>query len=740
MSLVGEAEIIIKANASAFEAELKSQTSSGFSSLGTEADKASKDATKALESGTGKMAGVMEGFGSKAKSSLAGLGVPEALLTGPGIAVAAGAAVAAVSIKMAMDMQKADVAIANSEGISVKAATNVGNAMLATAGKTEFSGQEQAKAFSQVAGQLKSAEGGSLSTAKSMGFMNTAMDLATAKGIDLNTATSTLATTMQAFKIPVAQAADASNILFNTSNILGMGVDQVGMQMDKLKARLGATAPPMKDLAGLMVDLTNQGITGRASLTVVNGAATALANTLGQSTTTTRLAVDTLKQYGLSATTANGQLTPMSTIIEKLGPKFATMTQAQQLATATNIFGASAAKGMVAVIDAGTRAYTSSTDAVTRHNAVQDAAAAKSHTLSVEFDTMKAAAMDFATMLGQELMPILSEVMSVVSELIPIIGTALKAAFMIIGPVVKTVVDSLKIAIQTLKDLGTFVKDIFTGDWSGAWKAVTAVFDDAVKLIENGIMFIPNLIGQLPGQIGNIMRSVVDAIETPFVAAFNFVIKMYNDTLGKLPSWLGGGHMGSLHTTFAGAAAAASQSAAMAGVSGKSTAEHRGTASTVAAITSHASTIAKHVVDAYVAPVVAAAKTHAAHAAHHTTTHHTVVHHTGVHGATKGYASVAGSNSGQAGGIMVNGVEVSGAVYDAAIGAAYGKQTSNVAAAMQPKTPPTININAGAVVIHPAPGNDAHSLLATQNMINEMLKELTTELQSGVTSLSTASA
>jgi TP901 family phage tail tape measure protein len=427
---VGEAEIVIRANTGAFEGEVASLEKGGaLENLSTKAEQAGNDAGKALSGGlstatkdigketesalkssTGRMEGIVNDFTGKAKTSLQGLGVPESLLSGPAVATVAFAAVAAGAVDLGAKMQSATARIAAMSGVSTKAASDIGNAFLTTAGTTEFSATEMANAYAQVAGQLKSTEGQALNSKQALDFMTSANDLATASGNDLNTTTSVLASTMQAFKIPAKGASDAANVLFNISKSTGQQLATVGQQLDMLKAKLGATAPPMADLGALMVDLTNNGITGRASMMVLNGAATALANTLGKQTATTKLAESTLAAYGLSATNAKGQLTPMSDIIAGLAPKYATMTKAQQLATSEAIFGTAAAKGMTQVINAGAAAYDKARAAVTAHNAVSAAAAKQDATLSGQLKILKTDVIDVGTQLGTLLVPAITDV------------------------------------------------------------------------------------------------------------------------------------------------------------------------------------------------------------------------------------------------------------------------------------------------------------------------------------------
>jgi TP901 family phage tail tape measure protein len=479
--VVGEAEVVIRANTKGLEAEMTAGSDPAFSSLGNKAKTAGEDAgtalttglsstsknigkdtTAAVEKETSKIKGLYQDMGSKAKSSLSGLGVPASLLNGPAIAGVAFAAVAAGSVDLAVKMQSATASIATTEGISVKAAANIGDAFLSTAGKSEYSGQQLATAFAGVAGQLKATQGSALSTAQSMTFMTSATDLAKASGSDLTSTTSVLGGVLQAFQMNVTQAAGAANVLFNASNATGQSLSSLASSLERTRARLGATSPPMADLAALMVDMTKNGITGRAALTGLNGAMTALQGAATGTSKANVTAAFTLKEYGINALQANGQLTPMSTIIEKLAPKFATMTQAQQLSTATLIFGTSASKAMTAVIDGGVKSYQAATTEVTKHNAVQDAAALKAKTLASQMEIIKATVTDLATKFGAVLIPafqsVVSAILPVINGLVSVIGWFEKgspAAIVVAGTITAIFIPALvKMGIEAAASAG----------------------------------------------------------------------------------------------------------------------------------------------------------------------------------------------------------------------------------------------------------------------------------------------
>jgi hypothetical protein len=123
---------------------------------------------------------------------------------------------------------------------------------------------------------------------------------------------------------------------------------------------------------------------------------------------------------------------------------------------------------------------------------------------------------------------------------------------------------------------------------------------------------------------------------------------------------------------------------------------------------------------------------------------------TAIKATTASVTSTIAATAGALSGLMVNGIAVSGPVYEAAIGIAYKQQTgrtlggsagatsapSPVTGISTPSMPvssgPVINFHPGAIVINPAPGNDANSLRETQSMLEQMLREIGSELRGGI--------
>src|ERR1039458_2481907 len=176
---------------------------------------------------------------------------------------AAVVAIGALAIDLAMKYQSATANLAANADISTAAATKIGNAFLGQAFDTTFSAQQTMTAYAAVAGQLGVVAGHALTTAQSLAFMTAAQDLAEASGTSLGSSTSDLSKTMQAFGIPLSGTTQATNDLFNAPGWARRAVDSFAAGSGRARASMGAAAPPLSALSGLVVDLAAHGETGR---------------------------------------------------------------------------------------------------------------------------------------------------------------------------------------------------------------------------------------------------------------------------------------------------------------------------------------------------------------------------------------------------------------------------------------------------------------------------------------------
>jgi TP901 family phage tail tape measure protein len=461
-----------------------------------------------------------------------------------GVVALAGAALTVVAVKMAIDMQESTAKIQGNAQITQKAAVGIGDAFLATAGKSTFSGKEMSDAFGPVAGVVQSLSGQALTAADSMTVMNAATMLAEASGKPLSATTSDLAAVMQNYGLKVGDAADASNVLFNASRLTNIDLDTLTATVDKLHGKLGIASPSLKDTAALMVDLANHGISGSKGVMMVNAGLTTL---LGGSKATTA----ELKTLNVHVFDASGKFVGMKDVLEQLTPKLADMTDKQRLAAEKALFGAGAAKGLNSTILAGVDGFIKSAAAVTKHNAAEDAAKAASETLGGQLKTLKATFSDLMIMVGEKVIPVIQKIVTyleqhrvVAAALAVVVGVVMVAAMaafavsviaatweiILIVAAIAAIAAGLVYCWNHFETFRTIVTDVF--------HAVQVIIGKVVEVI---ITIFRDMLKVWTTVIGGLLSAAATVAETlhlPFAAsmrkasdAFNGMAKNADDKL-----------------------------------------------------------------------------------------------------------------------------------------------------------------------------------------------------------------
>jgi TP901 family phage tail tape measure protein len=398
---------------------------------------------------------------------------------------AAVVAIGAVAVDLAMKYQSATANLAANADISSAAATKIGNAFLGQAFTTTFSAQQTMTAYAAVAGQMDLVAGHALTAQQALTFMKTAQDLAEASGTSLASATSDLSKTMQAFGIPLSGATAATNDLFNAARDTGQSVDTFSASIDKARASMGAAAPPLSALSGLVVDLAAHGETGRQAMSALNSAFTGII-------TPTAAVTAAQQAMGVSFINAKtGGLDPLSQIFTELQPKLAGMSAAQADATLKSLGFGSASSKLAETIQAGPAVLAAYTAQVGAAGSAHVAAAKNADTMEGSVKTLESGVEDLLTQLGQILIPVLKNVVTAVDNVVTFFDknhTAALVLAVVIGGLV-TLLTAFAV-VTAASAVGTAAVTVATAAWSvatGIAAAATGVASVAVGVF-NAIM------------------------------------------------------------------------------------------------------------------------------------------------------------------------------------------------------------------------------------------------------------
>jgi len=486
-------------------------------------------------------------------------------------------------------------------------------------GQSEFSANEMAEAFSEVAGQYQEVVGPGNDAAKATDLFMASADLATASGDDLAPSMQAIVSIMQAYKMPADEATKAATALYTISEKSGQPIGTVTTQFQKLHSQLGDLTPPLGQLGGLFLDLLNNGESGRAGIAAVQtamqtmlkpttdlqvaqgnlknafnlttGPSRTLANEYAQGKLTSeqyttaveglhgpqaQLASDFISAYdkvtsatqavkdqGVKVTNLQGNFVGIGSVIDQLNKKFQGETEAQKLATAQAVFGTSANRKLIDVIEDGPAAFEKYTKQASDTSDMQQAAGKNADTLSGKWKTMESQAIDLGDKIGTKLIPVLStlmgwgtKVMGWVSDFVSYLethskvalafGAALVIAFqpILLLPetvagaiaVVAVLVDHWKTIEKFFTNLGKSVWSTLDSTWSKVETDVTTTWD-AINHFFSGIP--DKILGFfLKWNIVSVILNHWNAIEADAKAAWGAVMSIIKSPVEKIATLL----------------------------------------------------------------------------------------------------------------------------------------------------------------------------------------------------------
>jgi phage-related minor tail protein len=148
----------------------------------------------------------------------------------------------------------------------------------------------------------------------------------------------------------------------------------------------------------------------------------------------------------------------------------------------------------------------------------------------------------------------------VLAPLIELLQEVLMPVFELVMDTISDIIsDYIGLMIENFKDLIGFIKDVFTGDWEGAWEHVKNIFKRIIPGFEDVIKGIKRIFGgitdfvkgiftgnwrQAWNGVKNIFGGVWQAMKGLFKSPINWIIDKLNSFIGglnkiKLPDWMG---------------------------------------------------------------------------------------------------------------------------------------------------------------------------------------------------------
>lgn len=221
-----------------------------------------------------------------------------------------------------------------------------------------------------------------------------------------------------------------------------------------------------------------------------------------------------LKNGGDIAYDSAGKMRGLKDIIALVAKGTAKMTAEQRDAYVTQIFGADATRTVIALMQAGPKAWDKMTASVTRQGAAQALAEAKMKGLKGSIEALKSTAETLAISFGTVLLPPLTKVFQKLASFGPFIENNKTLIMVLVG------------ALGALA-AGTWAVNLAmaANPFVAAAVAIALLVAGIVKAYQSSETF------------RKVILAVFDAIKTAFTATVNWIVAATNTVVGEIKQW-----------------------------------------------------------------------------------------------------------------------------------------------------------------------------------------------------------
>lgn len=279
--------------------------------------------------------GFSSGFARMKSIAAKGVSAITASLTAVSTAII-GCGTAAVNVGSSFESAMDKVsAISGATGDDLQALTDKAKEMGAT---TKFSASESAEALQYMAMA-------GWQTEDMLEGISGIMSLSAADGLDLATTSDIVTDAITAFGLQAKDSGRFADVLAKASSSANTNVSMLGESFKYVAPLAGTMGYSVEDVSialGLMANASVKGSMAGTSLK------TALANLSAP----TKNMKEVMDKYKISITDANDETLPLIDVIKELREKFGGLSEAEQTAAASTLFGKEAMSGMLAIINA----------------------------------------------------------------------------------------------------------------------------------------------------------------------------------------------------------------------------------------------------------------------------------------------------------------------------------------------------------------------------------------------------
>lgn len=327
-----------------------------------------------------------------------------------GTVTAVGAAIYAGPVKKAAEFQEQMSTVKSISNASAEDMAKLSQKAKEMGATTAFTAAEAGEAMEYMAMA-------GWKTGDMLGGIEGIMNLAAASGEELGSVSDIVTDALTAFGLSASDAGHFSDVLAQASSNANTNVSMMGSTFQKVAPVAGALGYSVEDMSlgiGLMANASIKAEVAGTSLK------TALANMAKP----TKQQAAYMDKYGISLTKSDGTMKSFGEVVENLRGSLGGLSEQEQIAAATAIFGKESFAGMLAIVNASEQDYNKLTEAVYNcDGAAKKMAETKLDNLNGSITLAKSAFDALQVELGELLLPTLTEGVKKFTDIITVVTT-----------------------------------------------------------------------------------------------------------------------------------------------------------------------------------------------------------------------------------------------------------------------------------------------------------------------------
>ena len=238
-----------------------------------------------------------------------------------------------------------------------------------------------------------------------------AMNLAAGEGGELDTVSAGLVATINGFAGSFEEAADYADVFANACNNSALDVNSLSEAMSVAAPIFHAAGYDVRDAALYMGTMANAGIDAGT-------AANALKTGMAKLVSPAKQGKDWLDKLGVSITNADGSMKDSVTVQRELHDAFAGLSESEQIAAASAIFGKNQMSNWLALINTAPADVEALAESIGKEGTTAEMAEAMMSGFGGSLEKLKSSIDVAATSLGEALAPIILAVANGIQKLV----------------------------------------------------------------------------------------------------------------------------------------------------------------------------------------------------------------------------------------------------------------------------------------------------------------------------------